>query len=84
MTKHSLRVLSTFRLTNTIVEDPVIAKTVQINTISRYHAAVQRSGIGTGSRYDLQNWENDEDGVFETDSFVPDLTAPASVLDLLF
>jgi len=39
----------------TIVEDPVMPNTVQIRTISRYHAAVFRSGIGLGSVNFCQN-----------------------------
>jgi hypothetical protein len=46
--EYALSVLSIIRLTNTIVEDPVIAKTVQTSAISRYHAADQRSGIALG------------------------------------
>lgn len=37
-------------LTNIIVEDPVTAKTVQINAISRYQAKVPLRGIFLGSR----------------------------------
>jgi len=76
--------LDTAGRTNTIVDDPVIANTVQISAISRYHAADQRSGMGLGSRYDFQNWENDDDGGFEIDSFVPDLTASFIDLDSPF
>ena len=71
-------------LTNTIVEDPVIAKTVQTSTISRYHAADQRSGIALGWRYDFQNWENDDGGGVDVDSLVPELTASFVALDLTF
>ena len=56
------KILFRFKLTNTIVEDPVMAKTVQIRTISRYQAAVQRSGMGFGPRYDFQNLENGDTG----------------------
>jgi len=59
--------------TTTIVEDPVIAKTVQISAISRYHAADKRSGMGLGCRYDFQNFENDD-----VDSIGSDLTASFS------
>lgn len=38
-----------------MVEDPVIPNTVQIKTISRYHADVFRSGIGFGPRNLCQN-----------------------------
>mmetsp|Transcript_3386 Transcript_3386/g.8165 ORF Transcript_3386/g.8165 Transcript_3386/m.8165 type:complete len:116 (+) Transcript_3386:619-966(+) len=47
--------------TNTIVEVPVIANTVHIKTISRYHAADQRSGIGFGAKNDFQKSEDDDD-----------------------
>lgn len=70
--------------TNTIVEDPVIAKTVQTSAISRYHAADQRSGIALGWRYDFQNWENDDGGGVDVDSFIPDLTASFIELGLPF
>jgi len=43
--------------TNNIVDEPVIAKTVQMSTISRYHFAVQRSGIGLGPENVFQNFE---------------------------
>lgn len=33
-----------------MVDVPAMAKTVQINTISPYHASVQRSGMGLGPR----------------------------------
>lgn len=36
--------------TNTIVDVPVIAKTVQISTISPYQASVPRGGISLGPR----------------------------------
>eukprot|EP00533_Pseudo-nitzschia_delicatissima_P014573 CAMPEP_0197271926 /NCGR_PEP_ID=MMETSP1432-20130617/9188_1 /TAXON_ID=44447 /ORGANISM="Pseudo-nitzschia delicatissima, Strain UNC1205" /LENGTH=142 /DNA_ID=CAMNT_0042737411 /DNA_START=107 /DNA_END=536 /DNA_ORIENTATION=+ len=67
--------------TNTIVEDPVIAKTVQTRTISRYHAADQRSGIGFGPRKDFQNLETGDTG--DSDFFPPDLRASESELGLL-
>lgn len=69
-----------FRLTTTIVEDPVIANTVHSNAISRYHAAVQRSGMGLGCRNDFQNCENDDGG--DIASFVAGSTT--SFIGLLF
>lgn len=59
--------LETAGRTNTMVEDPVIAKTVQIRTISRYHAADHRSGMGFGPRNDFQNLEKDDTGCSDTD-----------------
>jgi hypothetical protein len=50
-----------FLLTKSIVDDPVIAKTVHTNTISRYHGTVHRSGIGFGPRYQAKNLEKDDD-----------------------
>lgn len=66
--------------TTTIVEDPVIANTVHSNAISRYHAAVQRSGMGLGCRNDFQNCENDDGG--DIASFVAGSTT--SFIGLLF
>lgn len=37
-----------------MVDDPVIAKTVQIKATSRYQAMVHRSGIGLGPRNRFQ------------------------------
>jgi len=75
-----------FQLTNNIVDEPVIAKTVQISTISRYHFAVQRSGIGLGPENDFQNfriWEYDDVKVgFDIASFVADFAT--SFLLLIF
>jgi hypothetical protein len=51
--------------TNTIVEDPVMANTVHINTISLYHGIVHRSGMGLGPVKFFQNVENDDDDVAE-------------------
>ena len=51
------------------MEEPVIAKTVQISATSLYHAAVQRSGIGFGPKkcFHLdenisRNDDDDDDG----------------------
>lgn len=41
--------------TNTMVDDPVTAKTVQIKTISRYQAKVWRGGISLGSMNRCKN-----------------------------
>ena len=46
LTAHQQRIA----LTNNMVEDPVMAKTVQINSISPYHAVVCRSGMGLGPK----------------------------------
>jgi len=77
-------VLFSFRLTKTIVEDPVIAKTVQINAISRYHADDQRSGMGFGCMYDFRNCENDDVGGADIDSVVPDSAASFTGFDFPF
>lgn len=57
----------------------MIANTVHISTISRYHAADHRSGIGFGPRNDLLNSEKDE-----AESFVPDLVTSLIALLLPF
>jgi len=44
-----------YELTRTIEPEPVIAKTVQTKTISRYHANVPRGGISLGAIHRCQN-----------------------------
>jgi len=68
--------------TNTIVEVPVIANTVHIKTISRYHAADQRSGIGFGAKNDFQKSEDDDDDDDDDDGCVFPVPT-ASFTDLL-
>ena len=55
-----------------------------MSAISRYQAAVQRSGIGFGWRYDFQNWEKDEREGLDADSFVADAAVPWPRSDLPF
>ena len=77
------------------MEEPVIAKTVQINVTSLYHAAVQRSGIGLGPKncfhLDDSISRNEDDGDEDEEPFVvvvvvffaDDVVVLVCVVDLL-
>ena len=59
-----------------MVVDPVMAKTVQINTISRYHAAVYRGGMGLGAKklchHDDKDQDDEVDDEVDGDGFLLD------------
>ena len=62
------------RRTNTIVDDPVMAKTVQTSTISPYHFGVHLGGISFGPIKRFHDCENLEDIVsFEISFFTESL-----------